>query len=234
MSDEQVHDPLNFMRNMWGNMGFSLPGMVAPTFDVDELDKRIKDMKAVEGWLRMNLSMLQMTIQGLEMQRTTVSAVQTMSKMASDAAKSMTPDAAPAEEPDAAAPLLPERCRSGAWQPVRCGHVAVADDAANARADAAARRCRRSGSQGRQRSTGSQAENQPQQEIACRRPTGLGGELPLSAATREPKPARSASSRVSSPKSARQRSCHRRPCAWPGCRPTTRLAGPRTKRRSGN
>jgi hypothetical protein len=82
------------MRNMWGNMGFSLPGMVTPTFDVDELDKRIKDMKAVEGWLRMNLSMLQMTIQGLEMQRTTVSAVQTMGKMASDAAKSMTPEGA--------------------------------------------------------------------------------------------------------------------------------------------
>ncbi len=98
MADDQVHDPLNFMRNMWGNMGFSLPGMVAPTFDVDELDKRIKDMKAVEGWLRMNLSMLQMTIQGLEMQRTTVSAVQAMGKMASDAAKSMTPDAPAAEE----------------------------------------------------------------------------------------------------------------------------------------
>ena len=89
MSDEQVHDPLNFMRNLWGNMGFTLPGMVAPTFDLDELDKRIKDMKAVEGWLRMNLSMLQMTIQGLEMQRTTVSAVQTMGKMASETAKSM-------------------------------------------------------------------------------------------------------------------------------------------------
>ena len=93
MADEQVNDPLNFMRNMWGNMGFSLPGMVAPTFDIDELDKRIKDMKAVEGWLRMNLSMLQMTIQGLEMQRTMVSAVQTMGKMAADAAKSMTPEA---------------------------------------------------------------------------------------------------------------------------------------------
>jgi hypothetical protein len=99
MSDEQVHDPLNFMRNMWGNMGFSLPGMVAPTFDVDELDKRIKDMKAVEGWLRMNLSMLQMTIQGLEMQRTTVSAVQAMGKMAADAAKSMTPEAAAEQTP---------------------------------------------------------------------------------------------------------------------------------------
>lgn len=94
MSDNQVHDPLNFMRNMWGNMGFSLPGMVAPTFDVEELDKRIKDMKAVEGWLRMNLSMLQMTIQGLEMQRTTVGAVQAMGKMAEEAAKSMTPEAA--------------------------------------------------------------------------------------------------------------------------------------------
>jgi len=94
MSDEQVHDPLNFMRNLWGNMGFTLPGMVAPTFDLDDLDKRIKDMKAVEGWLRMNISMLQMTIQGLEMQRTTVSAVQTMGKMASDTAKSMSGDAA--------------------------------------------------------------------------------------------------------------------------------------------
>jgi hypothetical protein len=102
MADEQVHDPLNFMRNMWGNMGFSLPGMVAPTFDVDELDKRIKDMKAVEGWLRMNLSMLQMTIQGLEMQRSTVGAVQAMSQMAQDAAKSMAPEAAPQAAPAAA------------------------------------------------------------------------------------------------------------------------------------
>ena len=101
MSDNQVHDPLNFMRNMWGNMGFSLPGMVAPTFDVEELDKRIKDMKAVEGWLRMNLSMLQMTIQGLEMQRTTVGAVQAMGKMASDSAKSMTPEAAETPPPAA-------------------------------------------------------------------------------------------------------------------------------------
>lgn len=99
MADDQVHDPLNFMRSMWGNMGFSLPGMVAPTFDVDELDKRIKDMKAVEGWLRMNLSMLQMTIQGLEMQRTTVGAVQAMGQMAADAAKSLSPDTPPAAPP---------------------------------------------------------------------------------------------------------------------------------------
>jgi hypothetical protein len=107
MTNEQNSDPLNFMRNMWGNMGFSLPGMIAPTFDLDELDKRIKDMKAVEGWLRMNLSMLQMTIQGLEMQRTTVSTVQTMGQMASNAARSMSaaPEEAPPAEEATASPL---------------------------------------------------------------------------------------------------------------------------------
>ena len=97
MADDQVHDPLNFMRNMWSNMGFSLPGMVTPTVDVDELEKRIKDMKAVEGWLRMNLSMLQMTIQGLEMQHTTLSAVQRMGQMVKDGIKPAEPEAAPAE-----------------------------------------------------------------------------------------------------------------------------------------
>ena len=75
-------DPLDFVRNIWGSRGFSLPGMVAPTLDTDDLGKRSSDLKAVEGWLRMNLSMLQMTIQGLEMQSTTLSAVRTMSQMA--------------------------------------------------------------------------------------------------------------------------------------------------------
>jgi hypothetical protein len=112
MSNENtnMNDPLAFIRNMWSSMGVTMPGMVTPTFDVDELDKRIKDMKAVEGWLRMNLSMLQMTIQGLEMQRSTLGAVQAMGQMASDAAKSMqvepvapapaaAPTPAPAPEP---------------------------------------------------------------------------------------------------------------------------------------
>jgi hypothetical protein len=104
MSNENtnMNDPLAFIRNMWSSMGVTMPGMVTPTFDVDELDKRIKDMKAVEGWLRMNLSMLQMTIQGLEMQRSTLGAVQAMGQMASDAAKSM--QAEPAAPPPAPAP----------------------------------------------------------------------------------------------------------------------------------
>ncbi|MDQ5945358.1 MAG: hypothetical protein QG619_778 [Pseudomonadota bacterium] len=94
MSNETPNnDPLEFMKGMWGNMGFSLPGMVTPTFDTDELEKRIHDLKAVEGWLRMNLSMLQMTIQGLEMQCSTLSAVKAMGQMASENSRSGTPDA---------------------------------------------------------------------------------------------------------------------------------------------
>lgn len=116
MTNDQVHDPLNFMRNLWGNMGFTLPGMVAPTFDLDELDKRIKDMKAVEGWLRMNLSMLQMTIQGLEMQRTTVSTVQAMGKMATNAAKSMAPEAAPETAPEEPATTAFSEAAMWPWQ----------------------------------------------------------------------------------------------------------------------
>lgn len=77
---KNAQDPLEFVRGMWSNMGFSLPGMVTPTLDVDELDKRIADMKAVEGWLKMNLNMLQMSTQGLEMQRATLAAVTAMSQ----------------------------------------------------------------------------------------------------------------------------------------------------------
>jgi len=99
MSHESHSDPLEFVRNMWGNMGFSLPGMVTPTMDVDELEKRITDMKAVEGWLKMNLNMLQMSIQGLEMQRATLMTIRHMGE-----AVRRRSEAAPEEVPEEAAP----------------------------------------------------------------------------------------------------------------------------------
>jgi hypothetical protein len=82
MTNETQNDPMEFLKSMWGNMGFTLPGMVTPTVDTDELGKRIADLKAVEGWLKSNLHLLQMTIQGLEMQRTTLMALQQMSQAA--------------------------------------------------------------------------------------------------------------------------------------------------------
>lgn len=82
MSNE--NDPLEFIKTMWGNMGFSLPGMVTPTLDVNELDKRIAELKTVEGWLKTNLGLLQMTIHGLEMQRTTLAAMAAISESANN------------------------------------------------------------------------------------------------------------------------------------------------------
>ena len=82
---ENAQEPLDFLKSMWGNMGFPLPGMVAPTVDTNELERRIADLKAVEGWLRMNLSMLQMTIQGLEMQKNTLATMQAISQSAAGA-----------------------------------------------------------------------------------------------------------------------------------------------------
>lgn len=76
----QSQEPLDFLKTMWANMGIPLPGMVTPTLDTNELERRIADLKAVEGWLRTNLSMLQMTIQGLEMQRTTLATMQAISQ----------------------------------------------------------------------------------------------------------------------------------------------------------
>ena len=87
-TENKAQDPLEFMRNMWGKMGFSLPGMVTPTLDVDELDKRIADMKAVENWLKMYLNSLQMATQALEMQRATIATMQAMSKIASEGSAS--------------------------------------------------------------------------------------------------------------------------------------------------
>ncbi|WP_233846519.1 PhaM family polyhydroxyalkanoate granule multifunctional regulatory protein [Paraburkholderia sp. HD33-4] len=46
--------------------------MMTPLTSVEELDKRITDMRAVEQWLKLNLSMLQSATQALEVQRATL------------------------------------------------------------------------------------------------------------------------------------------------------------------
>ncbi|MFN3885124.1 MAG: PhaM family polyhydroxyalkanoate granule multifunctional regulatory protein [Rhodocyclaceae bacterium] len=102
--DPNPNDPLEFVKNLWSNMGFPLPGMVAPTVDTDELAKRIADLKAVEGWLASNLDLLRMTIQGLEMQRATLQAFQQMRQVSQEASKGAgktTPPANPFLDPAA-------------------------------------------------------------------------------------------------------------------------------------
>jgi hypothetical protein len=92
-------DPMEFLKNFWSNIGVPLPGMVTPTVDTDELGRRITDLKAVEGWLKNNLGMLQMTIQGLEMQRATLAALQTMTQRATEAEPAANPAGNPFVNP---------------------------------------------------------------------------------------------------------------------------------------
>jgi hypothetical protein len=85
-----VSDTLDFVKNLWGSMsvpGLSLPGMAAPTMSVDELDKKIADLKAVEAWLAVNSSMLRGTIQALEVQRGTIATLKSMGATLAQAVK---------------------------------------------------------------------------------------------------------------------------------------------------
>lgn len=71
-------DPFEFLNKMWATMGLPMAGAVAPPVNVDEIDRRIADLKSVEQWLSMNLNMLRVSIQGLEMQKATLAALRAM------------------------------------------------------------------------------------------------------------------------------------------------------------
>lgn len=76
-----VTDTLDFVKNLWGSMsvpGMGMPGITAPTMSVEELDKKISDLKAVEAWLNLNTSMLRGSIQALEVQRGTIATLKSM------------------------------------------------------------------------------------------------------------------------------------------------------------
>jgi hypothetical protein len=68
-------DMLDLMQKMWNPMGFPLPGMIAPTVSVEEIDRKVTELRSVENWLKMNLSFLQMTIKTLELQRSALDAL---------------------------------------------------------------------------------------------------------------------------------------------------------------
>lgn len=65
-----------------------LSGWVAPTVSVDELDKRIQDLKAVQFWLEQNARALAATVQALEVQKMTLATLQDMNVAMGDLAAS--------------------------------------------------------------------------------------------------------------------------------------------------
>ena len=77
MADAKTpQDPFEMFRRLWGPLGVPVPGMAMPTMDPQEIDKRVQELKSVEMWLSMNLNMLRTAIQGLEMQKAGLNAMQ--------------------------------------------------------------------------------------------------------------------------------------------------------------
>lgn len=71
----------DFLQGLVKNAGSALPGIgqwVAPTLNPEELGKRIEELRTVQFWLEQNARMLAATIQALEVQRMTLSTLQTM------------------------------------------------------------------------------------------------------------------------------------------------------------
>lgn len=96
----------DFLQGLMQGAGQAAPAMgqwIAPTLNPEELEKRIGELKTVQFWLEQNARMIGMTVQALEVQRMTLSTLQTMNLPMADLRNALTlPTAAPA--PAAAAP----------------------------------------------------------------------------------------------------------------------------------
>lgn len=68
----------------------NMASWVAPTMNVEELDKRIQELKTVQFWLEQNTNALKATIQALEVQKMTLSTLQGMNVNMQDLAKAFT------------------------------------------------------------------------------------------------------------------------------------------------
>jgi hypothetical protein len=102
----------DFLNNLMQGASQAAPAMgqwVAPTLNPEELAKRISELKTLQFWLEQNARMIGMTVQALEVQRMTLSTLQSMNLPMADLrnALSITPPPAPAPEPSSVAPAPP-------------------------------------------------------------------------------------------------------------------------------
>jgi hypothetical protein len=79
-----------------------MPGMaswVAPTLSIEDIDKRIQELKSVLFWLEQNTTALKATIQAMEVQKMTLTTLQSMNVNMADLAKAFTakPPSAPSD-----------------------------------------------------------------------------------------------------------------------------------------
>jgi len=109
----------------------AMPNMaswVAPTLSIEELDKRIQELKAVQFWLDQNAIALKATIQAMEVQKMTLSTLQGMNVNMADLAKAFTASVPAAMAAMPVAPDAPVHRPEPA--PTEAVHAAEADVAA--------------------------------------------------------------------------------------------------------
>ena len=63
-------DPFSFFQKMWSNHNLPL--------NVEQMDKKIQDLRMVENWLQLNLQMVQTTIASFETQKNFMQSAQGM------------------------------------------------------------------------------------------------------------------------------------------------------------
>ena len=77
---ELPKDWLEFMQKMWNPMSYPIPGMTMPTVNIEEIEKKIAELRTVETWLTMNVGFVQMTIKTLEMQTAALESIAAAAK----------------------------------------------------------------------------------------------------------------------------------------------------------
>ena len=130
MSDSPVLNRLapgfEFLQDLVKNAGAALPHIgqwVAPTLNPEEIAKRIEELRTVQFWLEQNARMLGATIQALEVQRMTLSTLQSMNVQMGDLRDSLSirgvDSGAPAQAgagPSQGAPMRGAKAAAGAAQ----------------------------------------------------------------------------------------------------------------------
>ena len=115
-----------FLQGLVKNAGAALPGMgqwVAPTLNPEELDKRIQELKTVQFWLEQNARMLGATIQALEVQKMTLTTLQTMNVQMGDLRDALT-----IRMPTAARSAMPPEPEAPEEPPSTASEAAAAAD----------------------------------------------------------------------------------------------------------
>ncbi|HEY4665042.1 MAG TPA: PhaM family polyhydroxyalkanoate granule multifunctional regulatory protein [Comamonas sp.] len=111
----------DFLQNLGkaGTQSAGLPSFshwIAPTVSVEEIDKRIEELKAVQFWLEQNSKALAATVQALEVQKMTLSTLKGMNVNLSELAKAFPFASAAVATPAGAAGNLSDWPMSAAAQ----------------------------------------------------------------------------------------------------------------------